>query len=76
MQNISKDQKIVSLCIRTGICDHGSSTFIKRILIMSQTTFRDCPVLFVLFSGNLSRNSCIQRIPHKPEFFRCYCRSW
>ena len=33
--------------------------FIKRILIMSQTTFRDCRVHFCGFCDNLARNSCM-----------------
>ena len=32
----------------------------KRIFIITQTTFQDCCVDFALFSNKLSRNSCIQ----------------
>ena len=51
-----------SLCIHTWNLLSWNSTFIKRILIMSQTTFRDCRVHFCAFSDNLSRNSCILKI--------------
>ena len=36
--------KTSSLCTRTWICNHGSSTYIKRILIMPQTTFLEIAV--------------------------------
>ena len=49
MQNISKDQKLVHYTFARGICNYEISKVIKRMLIMSQTTFRDCRVHFCAF---------------------------
>ena len=48
MQNFARP-KILQYASACGICNHGSGTHIKRILIMSQTTFRDCRVHFCAF---------------------------
>ena len=65
MQNFARP-KILDYASARGICNHRSSTHIKRILIMSQTTFRDCRVHFCALSDNLSRNSCIYLCRRKP----------
>ena len=47
-QNFARP-KIVHYASARGICNHGSSTYIKRILVMPQTTIRDCRVHFCSF---------------------------
>ena len=48
-KRFEKPKKKLYYAFPCGICNQGISTFIKRIFIMSHTSFRDCRVHFCAF---------------------------
>ena len=58
----------------TKVGSTATDSIRNSVLIISHITFRDCRAN--IFSGNLSRNSCIKKsvIPTKMEFSRAFFR--
>ena len=60
--NFDRPTKQFPYASARGVCNHGSSKFIKMILIMSQTTFQDCRVHFCAFFPTIFLEIAVYKI--------------